>query len=36
VLVNNVLSSVPIYHMSVLKMSSWLIKQIDKIRNNFL
>ena len=36
VLLNSVLSSIPIYFMSFYKFPGWVVKQIDKIRRNFL
>ncbi|XP_020272216.1 uncharacterized protein LOC109847395 [Asparagus officinalis] len=36
VLLKSVLSSIPLYYMSFFKLPSWLIKNIDKIRRNFL
>ncbi|XP_020264999.1 uncharacterized protein LOC109840677 [Asparagus officinalis] len=36
VLLNSVLSSIPLYFMSFYKLPMWLIKEIDKIRRNFL
>jgi hypothetical protein len=35
-LVKCVLSSQPIYHLTVFPMQKWLIKQIDKLRRSFL
>jgi hypothetical protein len=35
-LVNSVLSSVLVYHMTVFSLSKWAIKRIDKIRRNFM
>jgi hypothetical protein len=35
-LVNSVLSSVVIYHITVFPLSKWAIKKIDRIRHNFL
>uniref|UniRef100_A0A0A9E3B5 Reverse transcriptase domain-containing protein n=1 Tax=Arundo donax TaxID=35708 RepID=A0A0A9E3B5_ARUDO len=35
-LVNMVLSSIPVYHLTVFTMSKWTIKKIDRIRRNFL
>jgi hypothetical protein len=35
-LVNSVLSSIVIYHMSVFQLSKWAIRRIDKIWRNFL
>lgn len=35
-LLNSVLSSVPTFWMSVFKLPSWVIKEIDKIRRDFL
>jgi hypothetical protein len=35
-LVNTVLSSQPIYHLTVFPAQRWLLKQIDKIRRGFL
>jgi hypothetical protein len=35
-LVNPLLSSIVIYHMSVFQLSKWAIRRIDKIRRNFL
>lgn len=36
VLVNSVLSSLPVYLMTVLKLPQWVIKEIDRIRRRFL
>ncbi|XP_020266417.1 uncharacterized protein LOC109841906 [Asparagus officinalis] len=36
VLLNSVLSSIPLYYMSFYKLPSWVIKEVDKIRKNFL
>jgi hypothetical protein len=36
ILVNSVLSSVVLYHMTVFPLSKWVIKKIDKIRRGFL
>lgn len=36
VLINSVLSSLPTYFMSCLKLPVWVIKDIDKIRRTFL
>lgn len=36
VLVNSVLSALPTYFMSCLKLPEWVIKDIDKIRRSFL
>jgi len=35
-LVNTILTSQPIYHLTVLPAQKWLIKCIDRIRRNFL
>jgi hypothetical protein len=35
-LVNSVLSSIVLHHMTVFPLSKWAIKQIDKIMRNFL
>jgi hypothetical protein len=35
-LVNSVLSSIVIYHMSMFQLSKWAIRRIDKIRCNYL
>ncbi|XP_039138904.1 uncharacterized protein LOC120276247 [Dioscorea cayenensis subsp. rotundata] len=35
-LVNSVLSSMPVYWMSVFKLPAWVIKEIDKILRDFL
>jgi hypothetical protein len=35
-LVKCVLTSQPIYHLTVFLMQTWLLKQIDKLRPNFL
>jgi len=35
-LVNSVLSSIPVYHMTSFPLSKWAIKRIDRIRRNFL
>uniref|UniRef100_A0A453PG11 Reverse transcriptase domain-containing protein n=3 Tax=Aegilops tauschii subsp. strangulata TaxID=200361 RepID=A0A453PG11_AEGTS len=35
-LVNSVLSAIPTYLISVFKLDIWAIKQIDKLRRNFL
>jgi hypothetical protein len=35
-LINSVLSSVPVYHMTSFTLSMWAIKRIDRIRKNFL
>jgi hypothetical protein len=35
-LVNSIMSSVVIYHMSVFPLSKWAIKRIDRIHNIFL
>jgi hypothetical protein len=35
-LVKCVLTSQPIYHLTVFLMQKWLLKQIDKLRRNFL
>jgi hypothetical protein len=35
-LVNSVLTTIVIYHMSVFTLSKWVIKRIDRIRQNFL
>lgn len=35
-LLNSVLSSIPTYWMSVFKLPSWVIKEIDKVRRDFL
>ncbi|XP_020262542.1 uncharacterized protein LOC109838519 [Asparagus officinalis] len=36
VLLNSVLSSILLYYMSFYKLPSWVIKEVDKIRKNFL
>lgn len=36
VLINAVLSSLPVYFMSCLNIPAWVIKEIDKIRRRFL
>ncbi|XP_020270673.1 uncharacterized protein LOC109845818 [Asparagus officinalis] len=36
VLLKSVLSSLPVYYMSFFKLPPWLIKNIDRIRHNFL
>lgn len=36
VLVNSVLSAIPVYFLSVFQLKKWAIKRIDKIRRNFL
>lgn len=36
VLLNAVLTAMPIFYMSVLKLPDWVIKEIDKIRRTFL
>ena len=36
VLLNSILSSLPIYYMSVLKLPQWVLSEIDKIRRRFL
>ncbi|XP_078150204.1 uncharacterized protein LOC144545511 [Carex rostrata] len=36
VLLNSVLSSLPVYFMSVLLLPEWVLKEIDKIRRRFL
>jgi hypothetical protein len=35
-LVNSVLSSVLVYHMTVFQLSKWAIKKLDRIRRQFL
>uniref|UniRef100_A0A0A8ZDN4 Reverse transcriptase domain-containing protein n=1 Tax=Arundo donax TaxID=35708 RepID=A0A0A8ZDN4_ARUDO len=35
-LVNMVLSSIPVYHLTVFSLKKWAVKQIDIIRRNFL
>jgi hypothetical protein len=35
-LVKTVLSSLPIYHLTVFQVQKWLIKKIDRIRRSFL
>jgi hypothetical protein len=35
-LVNSVLTSIPVYHMTSFPLSKWAIKRIDRIRRNFL
>ena len=35
-LVKTVLSSLPIYHLTVFQAQKWLLKKIDRIRRNFL
>ncbi|XP_020243333.1 uncharacterized protein LOC109821565 [Asparagus officinalis] len=36
ILLNSVLTSIPLYYMSFYKLPKWLIKEIDKVRKNFL
>lgn len=36
VLINQILSSLPVYYMSCFKIPIWVIQEIDKIRRNFL
>ncbi|XP_078173371.1 uncharacterized protein LOC144567180 [Carex rostrata] len=36
VLINGVLSALPVYYMSCFKIPIWVIQEIDKIRRNFL
>lgn len=36
VLLKAVLSAIPVYHMSVMSLPVWVIKEIDKIRKRFL
>lgn len=36
VLLNSILSSLPVYYMSVLNMPQWVLDHIDKIRRPFL
>ncbi|XP_020262570.1 uncharacterized protein LOC109838550 [Asparagus officinalis] len=36
ILLNSVLSTSPLYYMSFHKLPGWLIKEVDKIRKNFL
>lgn len=36
VLINSVLSSIPVYYMSCFKLPIWVIEEIDKTRRNFL
>ena len=36
ILVKTVLSSLPIYHLTVFHAQKWLIKRIDRIRRSFL
>ncbi|KAJ3672310.1 hypothetical protein LUZ60_007031 [Juncus effusus] len=36
VLINSVLSSLSVYYLSVFKFPKWVIKEMDKIRQNFL
>lgn len=35
-LINSVLSSIPVYLITIFKLGAWAIKQIDKLRRNFL
>uniref|UniRef100_A0A0A8ZCN7 Uncharacterized protein n=1 Tax=Arundo donax TaxID=35708 RepID=A0A0A8ZCN7_ARUDO len=35
-LVNMVLSSIPVYHLTAFAIKKWAIKKIDRIRRNFL
>ena len=35
-LVNDVLSSIPTYHLTIFPLSKWAIKRIDKLRHSFL
>jgi hypothetical protein len=35
-LVNSVLTSLPVYHMTSIPLSKWAIKRIDRIQRNFL
>lgn len=35
-LVNSVLSAIPIHLLTIFKLDSWVIKQMDKLRRNFL
>ena len=35
-LVNSVLSSIPVYHMTSFPLSKWAVRRIDRIRRNFL
>jgi hypothetical protein len=36
VLLNSVLSSVPLYYISIFRIPSWVLHQIDQIRKRFL
>lgn len=36
VLINSVLSALPVYFMSCFKLPAWVIRDIDRIRRNFL
>ncbi|KAJ1695315.1 hypothetical protein LUZ63_012013 [Rhynchospora breviuscula] len=36
VLASSVLSSIPVYFMSVFQLPSWVIRDIDKVRRNFI
>lgn len=36
VLLNKLLSSIPVYFLSVIPLKRWAIKKIDKVRRNFL
>ena len=36
VLLNSVLSSIPVHYMSVLRLPQWVLNKIDKIRRRFL
>jgi hypothetical protein len=35
VMLNSVLTALPVYYMSVFKIQSWIIKKFDKIRRDF-
>jgi hypothetical protein len=35
-LVNSILTSIPVYHMTSFPLSKWAIKRIDRIQRNFL
>nr|XP_040252072.1 uncharacterized protein LOC120969066 [Aegilops tauschii subsp. strangulata] len=35
-LINSVLSAIPVYLITIFKLGAWAIKQIDKLRRNFL
>jgi hypothetical protein len=36
VFLNSVLTSIPLYYLSLFKISSWCLLKIDKIRRSFL